>query len=341
MPLQTALIGFGLSGRYLQAPFLVANPKFRLKTVVTSGSNTPKEIYDWVQVSHDFEAVLADPEIDLVSITTPNETHFDYARRALLAGKHVLVEKPMTTTVAEAEELIALAKAQNRVLSAYQNRRFDGDFQTVKKVLENGWLGELLSYEAHFDRYKPILNPKPWKETPGPGSGILYDLGAHLIDQALTLFGAPQTVGGEVFTQRPGSGIDDAFDVRLDYGKLKVRLRASLLVREPGPRYVLHGTKGSFLKPGLDAQEDHLKAGLRPGQAGFGVEPESQHGLLHTELNGVPFRGLLQTEPGNWGLLFENLYAVLAEGAPLAVKPEELVEQLRIIERVRATTSVA
>lgn len=335
MPLRTALIGFGLSGRYLQAPFLVANPKFHLKTVVTSGSNTPKEIYDWVQVSHDFEAVLADPEIDLVCITTPNETHFDYARRALRAGKHVLVEKPLTATAPEAEELIALAKAQNRVLSVYQNRRFDGDFLTVKKVLDNGWLGDLLSYEAHFDRYKPILNPKPWKETPGPGSGILYDLGAHLLDQALTLFGPPQGAEGEVFTQREGSNIDDAFDLRLDYGKLAVRLRASLLVREPGPRYVLHGTKGSFLKPGLDPQEDHLKAGLLPGQPGFGIESESQHGLLHTDLDGVTFRGTLHTEAGNWGLLFENLYAAIAEGVPLAVRPEQVLEQIRILERVR------
>ncbi len=335
MPLQTALIGFGLSGRYLQAPFLVANPKFHLKTVVTSGSHTPKEIYDWVQVAHDYEAVLADPEIDLVCITTPNETHFDYARRALRAGKHVLVEKPLTATATEAEELIALAKAQNRVLSVYQNRRFDGDFLTVKKVLDNGWLGDLLHYEAHFDRYKPILNPKPWKETPGPGSGILYDLGAHLLDQALTLFGPPQGVEGEVFTQREGSNIDDAFDLRLGYGKLSVRLRASLLVREPGPRYVLHGTKGSFLKPGLDPQEDHLKAGLLPGQPGFGVEPESQHGLLHTDLNGVTFRGTLHTEAGNWGLLFENLYATIAEGAPLAVRPEQVLEQIRILEKVR------
>lgn len=336
MPLHVALIGFGLSGRYLQAPFIVANPKFNLKAVVTSGSKTPKEIYDWVQVSHDFDAVLADSEIDLVSITTPNETHFDYARRALLAGKHVLVEKPMTATAAEAEELIALAKQQNRVLSSYQNRRFDGDFITIQKVLQNGWLGDLLSYEAHFDRYKPILNAKKWKETPGPASGILYDLGSHLIDQALTLFGLPQRTSGDVFTQREHAQIDDAFDVRLDYGKLKVRLRASLLVREPGPRYVLHGTKGSFLKSGIDPQEDHLKAGLRPGQPGFGVEPESQWGLLNTDLNGVPFRGTLQTEAGNFGLLFENLYEAITEGKPLLVKPEEVVEQLRIMERVKS-----
>ncbi|MCY7351438.1 MAG: Gfo/Idh/MocA family oxidoreductase [Cytophagaceae bacterium] len=336
MPLHVALVGFGLSGRYLQAPFIVANPKFRLKTVVTSGSNTPKEIYNWVQVSHDFESVLADPDIDLVSITTPNETHFDYARRALLAGKHVLVEKPMTATAAEAQELITLARQQNRVLSAYQNRRFDGDFMTVQKVVQNGWLGDLLSYEAHFDRYKPILNPKKWKETPGPASGILYDLGSHLLDQALVLFGRPQHVTGEVFTQRAGTDIDDAFDVRLDYGPLKVRLRASLLVREVGPRYVLHGTKGSFVKYGLDVQEDTLKAGAIPGTPGFGKEPESQWGILNTELAGVPFRGKLETEAGNFGLLFQNLYEAIVEKKPLLVKPEEVVEQLRILEQVKS-----
>ena len=257
-----AIIGFGLSGRYLQAPFFLANPNFRLKTIVTNNQN-PADIYPSVQKGTSLDAVLADPEIDLVSICTPSHTHFDYAKQCLLAGKHVLVEKPFTATVAEAEELIDLAEKQKKTLSVFQNRRFDSDFMTVQKVVENKLLGELVAFEIHFDRHKPILNPKRWKEIVSPANGILYDLGSHIIDQTLLLFGKPTAVSGETFTQREGSEIDDAFDIRLNYGKLKVHLKSSLLVREEGPRYILHGTKGSFIKYGLDVQEDHLKAGLQ------------------------------------------------------------------------------
>lgn len=332
--LNVALVGFGLSGRYLQAPFFLANPNFHLKTVVTVSQN-PQNVYPSVQAAKSLDEVLTDNEIDLVSICTPSNTHFDYAKQCLLAGKNVLVEKPFTATAAEAEELIVLAKKQGKVLSIFQNRRFDSDFMTIKKVIENKLLGDLVAFEIHFDRHKPILNPKRWKETVSPANGILYDLGAHIIDQTIVLFGKPNSVVGETFTQREGSEIDDAFHIRLDYGKLKVILKSSLLVREEGPRYILHGTKGSFVKYGIDVQEDHLKAGLMPGMAGFGVEPTDKWGILNTEINGQSFRGTIETEVGNWDFLFQNLYEAIAEGKELLIKPEQIVEQIKIIEAVK------
>ncbi len=332
--LNVALVGFGLSGRYLQAPFFLANPNFNLKTVVTVTQN-PKTVFPDVQAAKSLDEVLADSEIDLVSICTPSHTHFDYAKQCLLAGKHVLVEKPFTATVAEAEELIELSKKQGKVLSIFQNRRFDSDFMTVKKVVENKLLGDLVAFEIHFDRHKPILNPKRWKEVVSPANGILYDLGAHIIDQTIVLFGKPNSVVGDTFTQREGSEIDDAFHIRLDYGKLKVILKSSLLVREEGPRYILHGTKGSFVKYGIDVQEDHLKAGLMPKMEGFGVEPSNKWGILNTEINGQHFIGHIETEVGNWDFLFQNLYEAIAEGKELLVKPEQIVEQIKIIEAVK------
>ena len=205
--INVALAGFGLSGRYLQAPFFEKNAGFELKTVVTSQENL-YAVFPEVTRAGSLAEVLSDAGIDLVSISTPNHTHFEYARQCLLANKHVLVEKPFTATVAEAEELMLLAKSQGRHLFVFQNRRFDSDFLTVKQILDSGRLGELVWYEARFDRFKPLLNPKKWKEVPDPSNGILYDLGAHLVDQCIALFGNPETVAGEAFTQRMHSDID-------------------------------------------------------------------------------------------------------------------------------------
>ncbi|MEA5405618.1 Gfo/Idh/MocA family oxidoreductase [Arcicella sp. DC2W] len=332
--LNVALIGFGLSGRYLQAPFFSVNPNFNLKTIVSNSQN-PKEYFPAVEVMKSLEEVLADDAIDLVSICSPNATHYEFAKKCLLADKHVLVEKPFTATAEQAEELIQLSKERGKIISIYQNRRFDSDFMTVKKVIEDGLLGDLLSYEVHFDRYKPILNAKKWKETNNAANGILYDLGSHIIDQAIVLFGTPEKVWGETCTQREGSEIDDSFDIRLDYGKLKVTLKSSLMVREEGPRYILHGTKGSFVKYGIDVQEDHLKAGILPNMEGFGIEPAIQAGILNSDVNGLHFRGTIETLKGDWGILFQNLYEAITGKAEVLVKPEEVLEQIKIMEQIK------
>jgi scyllo-inositol 2-dehydrogenase (NADP+) len=329
-----ALVGFGLSGRYLQAPFFLANPNFKLKTIVTNNQN-PTAIYPTVEKATGLEAVLADKEIDLVSICSPSLTHFDYAKQCLLAGKHILVEKPFVSTVSEAKEVLKLAKSVGKYVFVFQNRRFDSDFLTVKKVVEGGFLGKILSYEAHYNRYKPVLNPKKWKEIVSPANGILYDLGAHIIDQSIALFGKPLAVSGETFTQRQGSDIDDAFDVRLDYGKLKVTLKSSLMVREDTPRYIIQGTHGSFVKYGIDVQEDHLKAGIMPDNPEFGFETHQYNAILNTEINGLHIRGQVTTERGSWHLLFQNIYDVIEHGAKPAIKNEDILMQLWIIEAVK------
>ncbi|MFT7249457.1 MAG: scyllo-inositol 2-dehydrogenase (NADP+) [Arcticibacterium sp.] len=333
--IKVGLVGFGLSGKWLQAPYFVLNPNFHLKFIVTS-QDIGQDLFSGTQKASDLTQLLEDPEIDLISICSPSSTHYEYTKRALNAGKHVLVEKPMTATYKEALELIALAKKVNKTLMIYQNRRFDGDFMTVQRVIQSNVLGDILSYEARWHRYSPILNPKPWKEAVSPGNGAIYDLGAHLIDQAIYLFGNPKGVRGEVFTQREGSSIDDAFDVALDYGKTKVKLSSSLLVKEFEPRYVVHGTKGSFIKHGLDPQEDHLKAGMLPGiNAEFGYEDPENNGQLTTNLAGMELRGEIDTFPGNWMFLYDNLADVILSGADAIIKPEEVAEQIRVIEEVK------
>lgn len=328
-----AIVGFGLSGRYLQAPFFEANQNYFLKTILSNNQN-PAEFFPQVNVVKTIEEILDDPTIDLVSICAPNNTHYQYAKLVLQAGKHVLVEKPFTAFSIEATELIALAKSKNKIISIFQNRRFDSDFLTVQKLIKSGELGEILNFEIHYNRYKPELNPKKWKETNSEGSGIIYDLGAHIIDQAIALFGVPQDVWGQSFTQRKNSAIQDAFDIKLNYGRLKVSLRSSLIVREPSPRYIIHGTKGSFIKYGIDVQEDHLKAGMQPGDTGFGIEPAIQQGILYTEKGEVPHTQNIATLPGNWTALFQNIYDAIAHGKELLVKPEQVVEQIKIIEAV-------
>lgn len=341
--INVGLIGFGLSGRYLIAPFLMVNPNFRLKTVVQPravGASAASEIYPSVKSVKNIDDVLTDKDIDLVIVSSPNETHFDYARKSLLAGKHVLIEKPMASTVAECEILMDLAERQGKVLSVYQNRRFDGDFQTVKKVIKNRLVGDILNCEFRFDRWSPNANPKKWKETPSLVTGVLYDLGAHILDQALVLFGKPKSFRGQVMTQRENTTIDDAFDLRLDYGRFQVALKASLLVREPTPRYMVHGTQGSFVKYGIDPQEDMLKAGMTPDMKGFGEDKPEFYGILNTDISGLHVQGRIETMAGNFGLLFQNLYETIVNDAELAVKPELILEQIRIMEAVKKGKSL-
>jgi scyllo-inositol 2-dehydrogenase (NADP+) len=331
--IQVGMIGYGLSGRYLQAPFFDTHPAFVLKTIYTKSSQ-PTAQFPMVQHVMDMEAIFTDNAIGLISICTPSDTHYALAERALLAGKHVLVEKPFTATYAQAQALYQLALERGLVISCFQNRRYDSDFLTIKKVLASGKLGQILSYEARYDRYKPMLNPKKWKETVQPANGILYDLGSHILDQTLSLFGPPKNAWGEKYTQREGSDIDDAFEMRLDYGQLKVRLSSSLLVKKTGPRYVINGSQGSFIKYGLDLQEDHSKAGMLPTNPAFGLEPTTDYGQLYYEHNGQDISQLVPTEKGNWTGFFDNLAAAIAGTEPLAIQPAHILEQIRIIELV-------
>lgn len=332
-PIAAALCAFGMSGRVFHAPFLHLNPGFHLHSVWERSRKEAHQFYPGVKSTDTLEELLADASVELVVVNTPNYTHFDYCKKALEAGKHVVVEKPFTTTVAEAKELEAIAEAKGRVLAVYHNRRWDSDFLTVKRVLQNGLLGDVVEAEFHFDRFKEELSPKVHKEIPQPGSGVLYDLGSHMIDAALVLFGMPEKVFADIRIVRPISRVDDYFELLLYYpNNLRVRIHSSYLTREQGPGLVLHGSKGSFLKSRTDVQEAALLEGKAPQGSDWGREPGDALSLLHTELDGVVVRRHEPIEQGNYHGFFDALYAAIRNGAPAPVSAADGTRVIRVIE---------
>jgi scyllo-inositol 2-dehydrogenase (NADP+) len=331
-PLQTALCSFGMSGKVFHAPFIHTNPGFNFYAVWERSKKTAQEFYPQVKSFDTLESMLADETIELVIINTPNVTHFEYAKMALKAGKHVIVEKPFVINVAEGDELMALAKNQNKKISVYHNRRFDSDFRLVRSVVQEGLLGETNQVEIRYDRFKEQLSPKLHKETPGPGAGLFYDLGSHLIDQALQLFGKPEAVFGDLTILRPISKVDDYFEVVLFYERKRVILKASNQVREGVPAYVLHGSKGSLIKSRTDVQENDLIAGKTPGCEGWGIEPETSKGLLHTERNNEIVREFITPPKGNYMDYFDQLYKAIRFEEPLPVTATEGLEVIKVIE---------
>lgn len=331
-PIKTAICSFGMSGWVFHAPFITAHPGFTFHSVWERSKNLAEKKYPGVITYRTLEDLLGDNEVELVVVNTPNYTHFDYAKAALLAGKHVIVEKPFTVATAHAQELIELAEKQNKKISVYQNRRYDSDFRTVKKIVDEGWLGEIVEAEIHFDRYKEELSPKVHKETPGPGTGSLYDLGSHLIDQALQLFGKPEAIFADIAIMRPISQVDDYFELLLYYPGRRVRLKSSYQVRESLPGYVFHGSKGSFIKARTDVQETMLQAGVSPGTDDWGVEPEHEKGFLHTEKDGRIIREHIPSLRGNYGDYYEGIYQAIRNNKPVPVSPEDGMEVVRVVE---------
>lgn len=264
-PIKTALCSFGMSGWVFHAPFIAVNPGFELYAVWERTKNLAAAAYPSVKTMRSLDEMLEDDAIELVVINTPNVTHYEYATKALQAGKHIIVEKPFTVTVQEGEELIALAKERNKIISVYQNRRYDSDYRTVKKVVDEKLLGQIVEAEIHYDRYKEEIGPKLHKETPGPGTGLLYDLGSHLIDQALQFFGMPDAIFADITIMRKVSKVDDYMELLLYYDGLRARVKSSYVVREALPSYIFHGTKGSFIKARTDVQEQRLQAHTIPG----------------------------------------------------------------------------
>lgn len=330
-PIRVGLVGYGVAAQVMHLPFITTLGEYRLVSVLERHQQRAQEKYPWVRTVTTIGDLTDDPEIDLIVVTTPNDTHFPYTEQALLAGKHVVLEKPFTITTDDAARLIETARQCGRTLSVFQNRRYVCDFLTIKKILSEKLLGEVVEFEAHYDRYRPDPKPNAWREENKPGSGILYDLGSHLIDQALYLFGVPRSLTADVRLQRPHARTDDYFDLRLDYGFTKVILKSGMLVREPGPRYMIHGTRGSFLKYGEDPQEVMLKAGVLPNIPGWGQEPEDQWGLLHTDLNGTIIRTKYPSLAGNFGFYYQNLYRTIAQGEPLKEKPEHGFNTIRMV----------
>jgi predicted dehydrogenase len=326
------LIGYGMAGRVFHAPVIHSVPDLHLKKIVERHGNQSKERYPWVETVRDISELLQDDEIELIVVATPNSTHFELARQSLIAGKHVVVDKPFTNTSAQAQELIDLAKAQNRVITVHHNRRWDGDFLTVQKLIDGIVLGRLAEYESHFDRFRSQVRMDAWREEEGEGSGILFDLGSHLIDQAQVLFGLPGLITADVRIQRDQAKAVDNFELILDYNDLKVTLKATMLAREPGPHFLLYGTEGSFVKYGLDPQEEALKNGHAPTEPGWGEEPKEQWGRLNAQLEELHVEGVVETLPGCYQAFYQNVADVIRGRAELAVKPEEARDTIRIIE---------
>ncbi|PWA11410.1 Gfo/Idh/MocA family protein [Flavobacterium laiguense] len=329
--IKTALLSYGMSGKVFHAPFIEFHDGFEL---VGSWERSKKLIqldYPNVKSYATLDAVLQD-DIDLVIVNTPVGTHFEYAKKVLLAGKHAVVEKAFTTTVAEAQELVNLAKEKGLKLSVFQNRRWDSDFKTVRQVVSDKVLGELVEAEFHFDRYNPLLSVKGHKETVNSGAGILKDLGPHLIDQALYLFGMPLAVFADIRVTREHSLVDDWIDILFYYSNFRVRLKAGFFVREANPAYVIHGKKGSFLKSRGDVQEDELKLGKKPNLSSWGKEAKGNEGLLHTEIDNKIIKEKIPTLQGNYYDFFEGVYESIVSDTKEPVTAQEGLLVMEIIE---------
>jgi len=338
--INTALLSFGMSGQVFHAPFLNVHNGFNFYGVWERTKNLARERYPSVKTFRSLDELLDDKSIELVVVNTPSVTHYEYAKACLNGGKNVIVEKPFTSTIEEGEELIKLAKEKSKLLSVYQNRRYDSDYKAIKKVVDEHLLGTLIEAEFHYDRFTEQLSYKVHKETPTPGVGIVYDLGSHLIDQALTLFGMPASVFADIDILRPGSKVDDYFELLMFYDHFRVRIHSSLLVREPLPAYIIHGTKGSFIKAKTDVQEIALQAGNIPNTPDWGKEPENEQGLLHTEKDGKIIREYLPSFQGNYMDYYDGIYKALRLGQAPPVTAEEGLNVINIITAAHESSRV-
>ncbi len=331
--IKTALLSYGMSGKIFHAPFITNHSGFELTGAWERSKKLIQKDYSQVKSYDTLEDLLNDA-IELVIVNTPVDTHYNYAMQALNAGKHVIVEKSFTTTVAEAESLKNLAQQTGLKLSVFHNRRWDSDLKTVKHILDENLLGEIVEAEIRFDRYNPKLSLKTWKETPNAGAGILMDLGSHIIDQALYLFGFPDAVFADVRLLREHSKMDDNIDIILYYPDKRVRLHAGFFNKEQQPGFMLQGRNGSFFKPRADVQEDALKAGVKPNRTEWGTEPEDKAGLLHTVANGNTIRKNIPSLQGNYYGFFDGVYDAIRNGKSEPVTADDGLKVMRIIEAV-------
>jgi predicted dehydrogenase len=343
-----AVIGFGLAGQVFHAPFVSAVPGLKLEAIVQRTGDAAAKAYPSARILRSVEEALKDAKVQLVVVGTPNETHFELAKQALLARKHVVIDKPFAATSAEAGELKQLAEKQGVVLAPFHNRRWDGDFLTVRRLLAEEAVGRLVTYESHFDRFRPLPRQNTWKEGANTANGLLMDLGPHLVDQALALFGAPVGITASVRKDRDKTDIEDAFDITLEYpgysGEhgLRAHCRSSMLAADAAPRFLLHGTKGSFKKYGLDPQEPALVGGAKVPRMGEGewlAEPESQWGTLTVAPvladPGNLVRTKVKTELGDYRGYYANVRDAINGVAKLAVTPEDGYRTVKLLEMAR------
>lgn len=330
--IDVGLIGFGLGGRCFHAPVIRAVEGLRLAAILQRAGDSAAQLYPDARIVRNVDDLLAVDSLGLIAISTPNHTHFPLAKRCLEAGKHVVVDKPFTTSVAEAIELLRLAKKLERVLSVYHNRRFDADFQGLRKTVAAGDLGRVIRFENTYDRFRPTSKPGAWREKPGPGSGILFDLAPHLIDQAFMLLGTPETVAADVRAERRGFDTDDAFDIFLHYPEgARALLRATMMSANPRPRLVVLGEKGSYLKRAFDPLEPNLRNGLIPSGPSWVVEKPENVGELTLVENGNA-RTRKIPSVGDWREFYANVRDAILGRAPLVVTSQQILNVMVALE---------
>jgi predicted dehydrogenase len=317
--IRVGLVGFGMAGRVFHGPLLASVEGLELAAVVERSSNKAADRYPGIAVHRSLETMLADDSLGLFVVATPNGTHYEIAKEILSAGRNVVVDKPMTLSSAEAAELMALARKQKALLAPFHNRRWDSDFLTIQKLLHEGALGRLVVFESRFDRWRPArLTERLWKEEVDSG-GMMQDLGPHLVDQALALFGLPESVGAEVLRERDGAGPNDSFTIRLRYPGLIVTLASNLLSLLAGPRYRLRGTHGGYVKMGVDPQEAALNKIARITDAAWGEEAASAWGVLHVDVDGSSVSHPVPAMKGDYRLYYAGIRDALLGKAPAPV----------------------
>lgn len=336
--IDVGLIGFGFAGLTFHAPVISAVEGLRLAAILQRKGDEAAQAYPTAHVVRSLDELLAVDSIRLIVVATPNTSHFGLAKACIVAGRDVVIDKPFAPTYAEAAELVEVARRHNRLLSVYQNRRWDGDFQTIQRLLTEGKFGRVVLFESHFDRFRPQLKENVWRERAEPGSGVLFDLGPHLIDQALVLFGEPDSLAADVRIERDGAAVDDAFDVVLLYPNMRAQLRAGSLVSTPTPRFAVQGTHGGYLKHGLDPQEDALKRGEKPQGEFWGYEAPEHWGTLLTAQGDAFATAKYATLPGDYRRYYANVRDAMLGAAPLAVTPEQALRVMCALEIARESS---
>ncbi len=336
--INAALVSYGMSGKLFHAPFLNANPNFHLEGCWERSTKQIQAVYPGTKSYASYEELLSDPNIDLVIVNSPNDTHFQYAKQALLSGKHVVVEKAFTVSSSEAFELDIIASKVNKQLSVYHNRRFDADFLTIQKLIAEGEIGEILDVQISFERYRTTLSPKVHKETPTPGAGLLMDLGPHLMDQALLLSGKPQAIFADIRTTRKEAQVDDYFLMHLYYPTHRITLTSGMLFMQQLPGYKIYGTKGCFIKNRSDIQEADLIAGKIPNTKDWGKEAPENFGTLTTDNNGVISTKIIPSLQGNYGLFYEQMAEAILNHAPVPVSAIEGAHIIQMLEAARESS---
>jgi scyllo-inositol 2-dehydrogenase (NADP+) len=305
--LNVALCSYGMSGKVFHAPLISAEPQLNLHTILQRSSDTALEDYPQAHIAKSFEDILANPDIHLIVVNTPNEHHYCMTKAALLAGKHVVTEKPFTLSLTEGQELIDIAQQQQKVLAVFHNKRLETDHLTVEKILTEGKLGRVVEIEWHYDRYRNVITHKAWKEDNLPGAGTWFDLGVHMVDSMLCLLGRPQAVNADMRSLRREEGSTDYFNVTFYYADMRVLLRSNTYVSEKGATVSIHGDKGSFLKFGQDVQEQQLVNGLFPYQTGWANHGSDNIGIMHLQHENSSQRFQVSSERGCYELFYRNI----------------------------------